>query len=975
VKKSILTALKTGTAPMVLGLALTSAPAFAQDKPAADETAASDENVIVVTGSLIQNPNIVSTSPVSAIGSDEIALRQVTMAEDIVRQIPGAVPSIGSNVNNGNGGASYVNLRGLGSNRNIVLLDGARIVPADRVGRVDLNNIPVALIQRVDALTGGASTTYGADAVSGVVNFVTKKNFAGVQLDVGYGKNQIHGDGESYHADLTIGGNFDDGRGNAVLSVGYQRTDPVYQGDRDISVFGISSSSGRASGSSFTAVPTTISFPTADLQVNSSGSALVPQYQGFNFNPYNIFVTPVKRYNIYASANYEVSDAVEVYTRGMFSRNSVGTIIAPSGIFGEALTIPANNPYLNATIRDQICTADGIALGAACNTNTALPLPAVYRRSVEVGPRISTFTTQFFDYRFGVRGNISSSFKYDLYGAYGESENTEVKSGYVSKTRVQEALNATSTTACLSGNAACVPLNLFGPLGSITAAQAAYIGGITSSIVRRASLGQIHGVVSGELPNFTGSSNPIAVAVGAEYRKYTAGNEPDNLAQVPGELGGAGGATLPVHGGYDVKELFGELNVPIASDKPMLQDLSVEAGVRGSWYTVDTAGKPKFNTTTWKTGLNWSPVSALKLRANYQRAVRAPNIGELFDPVVVGLTNLLVDPCAGAAPTTNANLAAVCIAQGAPAATIGSIQNPSAGQANSYGGGNPNIKPEVSDSWSLGFVLTPDELVPNLSITFDYYNMIVNKAITTPTPGDVISACFGSITASSASSPACLAIFRSAANGRLSGSSATVKGLPGLLTNSGRLATDGVDFTVDWKKDLGFAKLAMSLNGNWTNHSRFQASPTSVNRDCVGYYSANCGSIQPKWSWTDRTTLSYKMVDLSVLWRHISSVRYEPGLPALFSGTVTNAAGASSPLAGTTVDMNKISAYDYFDLSARVSLFDHYTITGTITNLFNRKPPLVGSAAGSTSFNSGNTYPSTYDAVGRRYMISGSVKF
>ena len=211
-----------------------STAAFAQGtSPAAD--APNDDDTIVVTGSLISNPNLAQSSPVLVTTADEIALRQSNVAEQVLRNIPGIVPSIGSAVNNGNGGASFVNLRGLGANRNIVLLDGYRIAPSGLSGLVDLNNVPLALVDRVDALTGGASTTYGADAIAGVVNFVTRRDFAGVEVSVGETVTE-KGDGNYFRTDVTIGGNFADDRGNAVLSVGYQESVPVYQGDRDFGV-------------------------------------------------------------------------------------------------------------------------------------------------------------------------------------------------------------------------------------------------------------------------------------------------------------------------------------------------------------------------------------------------------------------------------------------------------------------------------------------------------------------------------------------------------------------------------------------------------------------------------------------------------------------------------------------------------------------------------------------------------------------
>lgn len=963
---------------IVAGTAASTA-AFAQAAPA------DDTKEIVVTGSLIRNPNLTASSPVSVINSTEIKLQQTPNAEELLRGLPSAVANIGANVNNGNGGASYVDLRGLGPNRNIVLLDGARIVPAGTNGQVDLNNIPVALIERVETLTGGASTTYGADAVSGVVNFITKKHFSGFDLQASKGITS-RGDGQTFNTTLTVGGNFAENRGNAVLSLGYDNQDPIYQGARDFSVFAVDSVSGVAAGASSTGVPTAFSFPTVKgkLQVDPTGTLLVPQYLKFNFNPYNILTTPVKKISGYAAANYDVSDTVEVYSRAMFSRNTISTIVAPSGIFGSSETIPGNNPYLTPAIRDAICTADKVPLGDTCNTNTALLLPAVYRRSVELGPRVDQYQTDIFDVRAGLKFNITKSIVFDLYGAYGESTNTQTRLGYVSNSRVQQALNATSTTSCNDTSNGCVPLNLFGPAGSITAAQAAFIGGITSSIARGTTLGQVHGVVSGDLFNLPGATKPVTFAVGGEYRKYTAAVNPDNLAQVPGELGGAGGAILPVSGAYDVTEGFGELNAPLVTGKPLFEELTLEGGLRYSSYKVRATGSPSFNATTYKGGLTWAPTNQLKFRGTYAHAVRAPNIGELFAPPVTGLTNLTVDPCSGTKPVGNAKLTAICLGQGAPLATIGNITDPAAGQANETGGGNPNLKPEVADTYTLGFVLQPKAIIPGFTLTADYYNIVVNGAITTPTPGDVINACFGNITDASATSTACTSIRRSPANGSLSGSPATVPGIPLALSNSGRLATDGVDLTISYNRRVGSAKLNATFNGNWTDHSRFQSSSSSVNRDCVGYYSANCGSIQPKFQWNERTSLDFGNVGISLLWRHLDAVNYEPlaaaaGSP-LFSGTIVNGAGATgtgvySPLGGTVVNFNHIKAYDYFDLSGRVNIAKHFEVIASVKNLFDRQPPVVGATAGTTAQNSGNTYPSTYDPVGRDFNVTARITF
>lgn len=1046
-KKTTLSALKAGAAPAVLGLALISTSAFAQDKKPADE----GESVIVVTGSLIKNPNLVSANPVNVTTSDTIELKQSNLAEEVLREIPGVVANIGSAVNNGNGGASYVDLRGLGSNRNVVLLDGNRIVPGDLQGRVDLNNIPLALVSRVDAQTGAAVTTYGADAITGVVNFVTKKDFAGVDLTSSFQRTQ-KGDGNFFRTDLTVGANFSDGRGNAVLSLGYQKSDPVYQGDRDFSNFGIDSYTGTLGGSGTTVparitstrglagtVPNTLATLTqtgvttagqftgvaagtpilvttvggaangGTRQVNSSGQA-VGTFRFFNFNPYNIFQTPFKRFNIFAQANYQITDNIEVYTRGMFSKNTVDTIIAPSGSFGGSVTMNLNNPYMTATLRNQFCalnTAPSVtgvnATGGAtsgqiaytplysqtvCDAAATATGPSdpnyktvtfnLSRRATEVGPRISNYSTTIFDYRVGLRGKVTDSINWDLNASYGESEKLQTIKNYTLQSRWRQAALANNTTTCITATNGCVPVNPFGADGSITPAMAAFLTANSSTKITT-SLAQVRGLISGDT-GFTspGATNSVNFAVGAEYRKYHAQQAADVLAKTPGELGGAGGAAPDINGGYHVYEGYAELIAPLVEDKPMMKSLTLEAGARYSSYKVDGVATSS-NTFTYKAGLTWEPTSDVKLRANYAHAVRAPNVGELFTPQTVGLTTLAVDPCAGAAPTTNASLRAVCIAQGAPAGTIGSILNPTAAQANELSGGNLNLKPEKANTWTVGMVVQPSS-IPHLSVSLDYYNIKITDVIGTATSGDLIAACFNNL---SATNPDCTAIRRNPVTGGLDGDPATTQGLFAPLTNLGKLATQGLDLAINYSHEIGSVKWAASVVGNYTMHQRFKAnaaSATGLDRDCVGYYSPNCGftgSLQPKFQWSWRNTFSYKAFDLSILWRHINHMQQEPddianGRGAAFAGVLPAGFG---PDAGKTVDFGKIPSFNYFDASLRWSMNDHITLTGTIQNLLNKKPPIIGSSIGATAYDSGNTYPSTYDALGRRFAVSAKVKF
>ena len=980
------------------------APAFAQVAPqeAAPSVAAAaqqsdDESTIVVTGTLIKNPNLVASSPVSVVGSEEIGLRQSNTAEEILRTIPGTVPGVGSSVNNGQTGAATLNLRGLGDQRNVVLLNSARLTPFGLAGTVDTNVIPLALIERVDVLTGGASTTYGADAVAGVVNFITKKDFAGFEADISNSLTE-RGDGHVVRTDFTIGANFDDGRGNATLSVGYQKQDAIYQGARDFGVFALSSTSGGPGGSATTS-PSRFSLPARNAP-SPGGAAKADTYTinpatgafgtttaftPYNYNPTNLYQTPFLRYNIYSTAHYEVTSGIEVYSEGIFSKQTVSQQLAPAPL-NTQLTIRYSNPFIPATALQQICNANGLtvagcAAAAADTGSTATPansfLTQVTRRLIEQGTRNAVFTNTFFQQRAGVRGALTSSLNFDVYGTYGQNEQEARSTGQGVRSRLVQELDATSTTTCRVGGT-CFPINLFGATGSIDPRAINYLN-ITTTIGTRTSLAVAHGVINGDFGvSLPWSSNPIGVAIGTEYRKYTASNSSDLSSQTPGEVLGAGGATIDSSGQYDVKEAFAELIAPIIEDQLFFKSLTFEAGVRRSDYS--TAGAD----TTWKLGGNWQPIDGVKFRGNYQHAVRAPNISELFTPVTGGLTNTSTDPCQGAAPVNNANLRAICLAQGAPVSSIGSIPGLNAGQANDLTGGNLNLDVETARTYTFGGVFQPS-FVPGLSITADYYHILVSNAITAPTSGDVINACFGNITAASAASPACTSITRNTLTGSLNGSPGAPNGLPVPLSNQGKLLTDGVDLTVNYRRDIGFGVLNLGFDGNWTHRSLFQSTPNTRPRECVGHYSPNCGSgsiisgsapgsLQPEFSWSQRSSLTIGDFDLSLLWRHISkeSVEGDNAAGQQVTGDQLNGTNGAKLI---YAPFRHIKAFDYFDLTLRANVSDHLTLTGTVQNIGDRKPPLIGATTGSTAFNSGNTLPSSYDTLGRAYRVGASIRF
>ena len=964
---------------LFVGAATLATPAFAQDQEQEQDSAVA-ETTIVVTGSLISNPNLDRSAPVSVVTSEELDLRQTNTAEQFLRELPSAVPSIGSAVNNGNGGASFVNLRGVGSQRNLVLLDGRRVAPADSTGRVDLNNIPLAVIERTDILTGGATTTYGADAVSGVINFVTKRDFSGIEANL---SQQIteRGDGNVFRADLTIGANFDDGRGNAVFSVGYQEADAVFQGSRDFSLFNVSSVTGQPGGSS-AAVPAVIIGPgIPGNQINDAGTDVTAFNRPFNFNPFNIFQTPFERYSMYGAARYEISDAVEVFTRGMFSKNTVKTIIAPGGSFFNTYRINLNNPFIPDAIAQRYANGLGLTaaqFAAARNSQFGPTLPdgtanpnyvefssQVRRRTTEAGTRDSEFTTTYFDYMLGLRGGITDTINWEVSGSYGESDRIQSQTGFARLTTLSQALLSLPNGQCVNPANGCVPIDLFGPEGSITPEMVAFSFSGEQTVIDKSSLAQAQGIITGDF-GWGISETPISFAVGGEYRRFTARRRSDDASKTPGEVVGGGGAAPDIDGSYDVYDGFGEVVIPLIENRPFFESLVLEAGARYSDYS--TAG----GEFTWKVGGNWSPVRDLSIRGNYQRSSRAPNIGELFVPVTTGLDNLATDPCQGNAPVANPQLAAVCIAQGAPAAIVnaGGILPPAAGQINTTGGGNPNLGVETATTWTVGAVLTPSA-IPGFSLTVDYFNIKVEDAISSPAIGDIIGGCYESGNLSFANNPLCQLIERSAFTGGLDGSPNEVRGLLLQASNLGLIETDGIDVSLRYNTQItDNIGINLSFDGTWTNKNTFQAFPGAINRDCVGFYSVNCASIQPEFAWTQRTSLLFgDDFTASVMWRYIDAVELEPEFVGDFLG------GNGNPAVGEFSDFTSIPAEHYFDLSLRWNVVDNVQLTFLVQNVFDNLPKVVGSDIGSTAFNSGNVFPSTYDALGRRYAAAVKFRF
>ena len=924
---------------------------------------------VTVTGTRIKSPGAVSNSPISSVTEEEIRTSQPVAVEEFIKLLPAAVPAIGSGTNNGSSGGATIDLRGLGPNRTLVLLDGRRVVPFNLNGTVDTNAIPIALLQRVDLVSGGASAVYGADAISGVVNFILKKDFKGIDFSSSYGTSG-HGDANRKRTDLTVGAGLDNGRGNVAMSVGFTETQPLRQDKREIGKSALSSVDGTEQGSG-TTVPTRIGIVgamaplTGTRQIDLATGSIVPSYQFYNFNPDNYYQTPLNRKQITAIGNYVVNNSAELYAQVLYTRSDVTLQLAPSGTFGNVYSVPIGNPFIPDAARAQICAAKGISAAQCVVGNTTEVKMSLFRRFVELGPRGNPYSTKTLQSTVGLKGDIVSDWTYDAYWSYGESDQTQQRINWGSLSKVQQALRAVSTTSCTNTANACVPLNVFGAAGSITPEMLKFIN-LSAIQLQNVKQQVASASASGDFGNAFKSpfaNAPISSAFGAEYRKLQAGNESDSASQIQGEILGAGAPLPDRTGTFKLKEFFGEVLVPIVTDAPFMRKLTLEAGYRRSSFSTTTSN----NYGTYKYGGEWEPTQGFRFRGMAQHATRAPNINELFAPQVTGLSNLASDPCQLALINTGqansvGTLSNLCRLTGVPASAIGSLSPPSAGQINNLSGGNPTLGPEKAETRTLGFVWQPT-YVRNFAVSVDYYDIKIKKAVSSPSTADILDGCYNAaFNPSFAFNSACAQVLRSPLTGSFNGVDA--RGVLTPLSNLGTQRTSGVDVNVTYGfglKDFGFdpklGRLDLSLTANRVSKYEAQPTPTSINRNCLGYYSLSCGAPNFKTKFNQRAAWSLSDFVFSYNWRHLSAVKVEP------------LAGAFFPA------YSSIGSYDYVDLGAAWQVAKNVRLNLSINNVFDKSPPNVGNTISTTTANSGNSFPQTYDVIGRYYTIGLTVKF
>lgn len=961
------------TAVVVMAM---SASAFAQAAPVQDDPAggaSQAEQEIVVTGSLLARPNNVSVSPIVSVSEELIQQSGQTNLEDSLNQLPGFTPSGNAATGGqGGGGRSTLNLRGLGSNRNLVLLDGRRLPLSDINGNVDINILPESIIGSVDVITGGASAIYGSDAMSGVVNFKTGKYFDGVRIDIQNG-DSFRGDYGKFNASLAFSGKFAEDRGRFMTAFSYGERDPLsganraFFNDRVPSSFigtgayvpdALNLHSQAASNALFASYGyTTPINRTLNLGFNNDGTLFVQtgaiNYRGPTTGAYAVIggnvrmpvgpqlqvLNGFKRKSAYAKAEFDISESLTAYGQFLYVDTTVNTESGSSLTqFAPFTTIPVTNPFIPVSLRTLLATRT--------NPNAPFRWSARY-----VGVPDKNWDENYVvqQYMAGLKGDLFADWKFDLFAAYDETAHNQSMFNAVLKTRVQTLLNAADGGASLCAGG----FNPFGIANAASLSQACrdYIT-TTANSSEKLSQTQVQGQISGSLFDMPGG--PVQLALLASYRRNSYAYNPsadlvaNNIEAVVG--------SNPAKGEISAREFAAQIDVPLLADTPFFHELGVGGAIRYSDYD------PSGGVTSYEVDARWRPVEALLIRGSYQRAVRAPNIGELYSPVtgsqlVIGTPpSAIGDPCdIRSVARTGANGAQVrtlCITQGVPTAAVDAYQF----STTATGGnivGNANLTPEKANTYNVGFVFNPKLKSPWLagfSLSVDYYNIRIRNVISTINGLTVLSKCYnldGSNPTYSNSNEFCQLIQRD--------STGSLTAIAQPYFNLGALDTDGIDIQVNWSLRLGDAGIA---NGSgriyassaigWLNHYKIQTLPGTAAQDFAN--TSSPGRPLPRWK--ALTTLGYDDdgFGIGIRWR--------------YQGALDDISAVTTPAA---VQVG-VPAYHLFDLFGTVKVTDKVEFRGGITNLFDRDIPFVASSQNGAD-------PGAYDVVGRSFYVGAKFNF
>ncbi len=934
---------------------------------------------VTVTGTMIPRKDLTALSPVAVVTPEEVTYQPAARIEDLIQQLPQVFAAQNSTISNGASGTATVQLRYLGAVRTLPLLNGRRMASGDAFSTSpDLNFIPSALVKRVDLLTGGASSVYGADAVAGVVNFVLDTEFQGFRGEVhwnGFQHNNSNATAASINQargfpyptgsitnyggtnfNLAVGGKFGEGKGHASAFVDYRDIGDIMKDQRDYTNCSVLTlgATGPACGGSSTAA--TGRFFTDDGKSwTVDGNQFVPwsSKYAFNYAPYNFMQRNDRRWAGGGFAHYRYSDSLEPYAEIMLMEDYSDAQIAPSGDFGNTLTINCDNPMMSDQERQIVCTNNGYGP----NDTAGLQ---ILRRNVEGGPRVAQLRHTNWRLLGGLRGDLSPSWNYDVYGMVAQVSSPQRYANDLSVARLEDSLNVVgtpgnaSTWQCASGNPGCVPWNVFAK-GGVSTAAINYLALpllLDSGTQTKMFNGTLRGDFGKAGIKFPSATEGIQLVLGAEAREESLFVHPDdNYSSTDHNGAGQGGPTLPVDGSYTTQEGYAEGLVPLVQDKSGFQDLSLELGYRFAHYQASSQSAK--NNSSYKALLSWAPVAGFKLRGGYNRAVRAPNVQELFAPQGLGLGGS-GDVCAGSSPTFSLQQ---CQRTGVTAAQYGHIVENSANQYNTLGGGNPLLNVEKADTWTGGFVWTPKSIT-GLALTVDYYDIKIDSTIGTLNADSVIRTC-----ATTGDPTLCGLVHRD----QFGSLWRTQDGYT-IVTNQniGSLKARGIDVSASYPWNLGRAGyLDFSILGSSMLESRF-TNPL-LNYDCAGYFGNTCGDPSPGWRHRARVSWNTNFkATFSLGWRFTSHVLVDAASPEPDLGDP----GSIAQLKAN--GSYEINAYSFFDAVVGYKVKEKLRLTLGCNNIFDKEPPL-GSGMSPNDYGPG--FHGTYDPLGRSLYANLQFEF
>ena len=951
-----------------------SGPAFAQ---AAAEGGADEGGAIVVTGSRIARLEIDSIVPVAVVGAEEIQQDAVLNVQDLLQELPQfgvGTSRTNSNFSTSGNGVATLNLRSLGAVRTLVLVNGRRhIAGFAGSSSVDVNNIPTEFVERVEVVTGGGSSVYGSEAIAGVVNFVLKKKFDGIEFRGQTGITD-EGDNPRYLLSATGGTTLMDDRLSIIANLTYDRDDGLRSNKRFRSSQDCGTPLGNAAGiicgpQSYSIFAAQGQFyfnqrgtganpvilnggSTANFSFNLDNSVLQGQGPGFNRNNERFIAVPVERYLASVVSSFDVTDNLELFVEGTYAKVKSRSSLEPSAIgiglvpnADVATSIGLDNPFIPAAIRTQINTLNT----DADPTNDVTGI-STRRRFTDVFNRSNKNDRETVRFVAGLRGKFAEGWTYDLSYVYGKfQDHTESETAV--KSRIGFAVDAVTIggqNVCRDATAradGCQPLNLFG-YNTANPAAAKYV---QAAIPRSLDITNEQNVISANISGspFSLWAGDIGIAVGAEYRSEKALSDNDPLTNAGLNIGNL---TQDLSGKFNVKEVYGEINVPLIKDS-FVKYLGLTGAIRYSDYS--TVG----GVTSWNGGAEFSPVDGIRFRGVYARANRAPNISELFSAANETFASI-TDPCNGVTSANNPGVSAtfpngfgaVCRAIPAISAAVaggGTFSYSLAQQQriNGFVGGNPNLNEEKADTLTLGAILTPSFL-PRFSLSVDYYDIRLTGAIATLGRQFSVQQCL-----QTGDPVFCSNIVRGA-DGR-------VTRVDGQLINVAKTDTRGVDVGLRYSGGLGILpndRITWSLNYTRLIDYETQANPAAPIVENVPTTS------QSKHRGTTRATYSSGGVTFSWQMTYTSK--------AVSSVTFTN----SNP---DIVALNNIKSYLYHDIQLRYDLGEdkRFGIYFGVDNLFDKQPPYLPNPPFAASITGTETQADVYDPFGRRFYAGVRVKF